>query len=265
MTSAGRSSGIGGRLLTTLALAVTLLGTAVGVGAFGGVATQDAGGGAFAADATHLAPAGTAFSIWSVIYLGLAAYTVQQWWDGEDRRRLRALAIASMLLNAAWLLVVQAGWVMLSVLVIAALLAVLVLLQGRLAAQPPSGILERIVVDGTFGLYLGWVCVATGANIAAALRSVGLVSPAQVGASTATALVLLVLATAAGAMLCVRTSRRAGRGPIALPAALVWGLAWIAVGRLTDAPHSALVGGAAIAAAVLIAVTAVQLIRTPRP
>ena len=74
------------------------------------------------------------------------------------------------MLNASWLLVTQVGWLWASVGVIATLALVLGLLARRLTAIPAGGgagppWVERLVVDGTFGLYLGWVSVATVANI----------------------------------------------------------------------------------------------------
>ncbi len=56
--------------------------------------------------------------------------------------------------------------------VIVALVLVLGLLVVRLTEVPGRrGPLDLLVVDGTFGLYLGWVSVATAANVAAALVS----------------------------------------------------------------------------------------------
>ena len=56
---------------------------------------------ALAADATLLAPAGPAFSIWSIIYIGLAAYTIWQWFPAnavtERTRRTGWLIAVSML------------------------------------------------------------------------------------------------------------------------------------------------------------------------
>src|SRR5699024_8819232 len=91
------------RLAVTVSFAVAMLGTAVGVGAFGGTPMQEAAGGLLGADATHLAPATPAFMLWSVIYVGLGAYCLWQWWDPADARGIAVPAIASLLLNAAWL------------------------------------------------------------------------------------------------------------------------------------------------------------------
>ena len=92
------------QVAVTLAEVFCVIGTLVGVGVIG-TRVEESSGGALAADATLLAPAGPAFSIWSVIYLGLLGYTVWQWLPEQATdRRHRAigwLAAASMVLNAA--------------------------------------------------------------------------------------------------------------------------------------------------------------------
>ncbi|WP_235436303.1 tryptophan-rich sensory protein [Arthrobacter sp. RIT-PI-e] len=234
---------------------VSLLGPLIGFGLVGSQVNESSGGD-LSSDATLIAPGGPAFSIWSVIYLGLFVYTILQWLPSRARDpRIRAtgwLAALSMLLNAAWLVVTQQGWIWVSVLVIIALLATLVQLVRRLADRPaPSSVVDRIVVDGTFGLYLGWVAVATAANIAAALVSSGVAATGS-GAEWASAALVLLLAGA----LTLLQSRVGGRW--AVTAASVWGLAWIAVARLSDQPESTVVAVAAVVAALLVpSVTAV--------
>ena len=160
------------QVVVIVSMVLALVGSAIGSGAFGGVAIQDASGGALSADSTLLAPGTSAFSIWSVIYTGLLAYAVFQALPKQaarDRhRRIGWLAAASLLLNAAWILSVQAGLLALSVPVIAALLVVLVAIVLRLGRA--GGLVDRVVVDGVFGLYLGWVAIATVANVAAVLQ-----------------------------------------------------------------------------------------------
>ncbi len=160
----------------TAAEVFCVLGTLVGVGVLG-TRVAESSGGALAADATLLAPAGPAFAIWTPIYLGLAGFTVYQWLPtqaAEPRHRAVGwLAAASMVLNAAWLLVTQQDWIWVSVLVMAALVACLGLLVRRLEEHPSYGHGETVLVDGTFGLYLGWVAVAACANVTAALVASG--------------------------------------------------------------------------------------------
>lgn len=241
------------RLAVLAAEVFCILGTLVGTGVIG-QRVEDSAGGALSDEATLIAPAGPAFSIWTPIYVGLLAYTVWQLGPRNTARdRTRAtgwLAAASMVLNATWLLVTQQDWIWASVVVIVVLWGVLFVLVSRLGRHPARGWVERLVVDVTFGLYLGWVTVATAANVAAAL----LASGTELGVRTnpVVAVGALVLVTAAGVWLA---GRLGGRWPVA--AALAWGLAWISVGRLVGEPRSALTGlGAAVGAAVVLAASA---------
>ncbi|CAM3538705.1 tryptophan-rich sensory protein [Occultella aeris] len=244
------------RIAVTVSFVVCVLGSMVGVGVFGGTPIAEAAGGLLAADSTHLAPASGAFSIWTAIYIGLGCYTVWQWWD-DDTRALAWPAITSMLLNAAWILVVQAGWVFGSVLVIAVLLGVLALLFVRCLRRRPSSAIEAVVTDGVFGLYLGWVCVAICANIAAALAGAGFDG---FGSPQWWSVGVLAVATVVGVALA-----RFSRGRLAVAASLAWGLAWIAIARTVSEPSSTVVAIAAGAAAGVVALTAVVArVRAPR-
>lgn len=243
------------RQITVAASAVfAIVGAFVGSGAAGGTPIQDAAGGALAADATLIAPATPAFSVWSVIYLGLLAYAVWQFLPGqssaERHRRLGYLVAASLVLNGLWILSIQFDLLPLSVPIIAALLVVLVLAFLRAIALPPLSRTDALLTDGTIGLYLGWVCVATAANITAFLVASGFTgfgAPPELWS-----VALLVVVAAIGIALAFR-----GSGRIAPALTLCWGLVWVAVGRLAGEPHSLSTGIAAATAAVLILVVTV--------
>lgn len=236
------------QLAVTASEIACVLGTLVGMGVIG-ERVQESSGGALSATATLIAPAGPAFSIWTLIYIGLAAYTVWQWSPraavSPRNRSVGWLAAASMLLNATWLLVTQGGWLWASVAVIVALVAVLGLLVQRLTSLAPAGRIETLVLDCTFGLYLGWVAVATCANITATLVAQG-VRLAAPWTEVAAVIVLLV-AGAVGVLLA-----RAFGGRLAVAGAMAWGLAWIAVGRLATEPRSTATAVAALVAAALV-------------
>ncbi len=150
---ATRSSDLLRQITVTVSLVVCIVGSMIGVGVFGGTPIAQAAGGALAADSTLLAPATPAFSIWSVVYTGLAAFTVWQWLPSQRssmrQRSLGWIVAVSMILNAAWILSVQAGWLLLSVLVILALLMTLVLAFLRYSQSPAGSWVEAVVVDGT--------------------------------------------------------------------------------------------------------------------
>ncbi|HYN66039.1 MAG TPA: tryptophan-rich sensory protein [Ornithinibacter sp.] len=236
------------QVAVTVAQVCCVIGTLVGVGVIG-TRVAESSGGALAADATLIAPAGPAFAIWTPIYLGLAAFTVFQWLPtqtAEPRHRaIGWLAAVSMLLNAAWLLVTQQGWIWASVVVMAALVATLGVLVQRLEEHRSYGHGETVLVDGTFGLYLGWVAVAACANVTAALVAGG-VDPGGYAAQLA-AVVVIAVAAGVGVVL----ARRLG-GRWAVAVAMAWGLLWIAWGRLAAEPRSVVVALAAVAAAVVV-------------
>jgi hypothetical protein len=242
-------------VVVTAVLAIVL--AAYGSGAFGGVSVSDAAGGALSATATTVAPATTAFSIWSVIYLGLVAYAIYQALPGQRavtrHRRLGYWVAASLLLNAAWLFAaVQLGSVWLGAVVIVALLLVLARIFVILFHTASSGWVDAVVTDGTLGLYLGWVSVATVANIAAGLVDAGFDGFDFTAGFWSS--VVLGVAALVGVVLAF-----AGRGRIAPALSLSWGLAWIAVGRLTGEPENVGAGGAAIGAAAVVLVVTIAV------
>ena len=127
----------------------------------------------------------------------------------------------------------------------ATLVVSLGLLVRRLEEHRSYGHGETVLVDGTFGLYLGWIAVAACANVTAALVASG-VDPGGYAAQLA-AVVVIAVAAGVGVLL----ARRLG-GRWAVAGALAWGLLWIAWGRLVDQPRSVLVALAAVVAAVVV-------------
>lgn len=240
------------RIIVTAAAAVWVGGTVPGFGAVGG-GVEEQGGGLFSDHATLIAPAGPAFSIWSLVYAGLAGYVVWQWLPATRTstwaRVTRRPAAAAIALNGAWLLVVFAGWLWVSVVVMVGIVVSLRLVLRATSGLPRGGWPTRLLVSSTFGLYLGWICVATCANIASALVGAGI--PPTGPAAAWTTVVVLALVVLVAARLLRRTGHRWFRGPLA--AAIVWGTAWIAVGRLTGELRSDLVGAAAALTAVVVA------------
>ena len=244
------------QVVVLVSAVIAVVGSFIGSGAAGGTPIQDAAGGALAADATPIAPAGPAFSIWSVIYLGLIAYAIWQLLPrqrSDPRQRVLGYPIAvTLLLNAAWILSIQFGALALSVPIIVVLLAALVYAFFLTLRTRPKTVVEAIVADGTVGLYLGWVCVATAANITAFLVDAGFTGwgiPRDVWSVG-----VVAVAGAVGVLLAVR-----GRGRLAPAASLSWGLAWVAVARLGGEPHSVATGVAAVVAVVVVLVTTVAI------
>lgn len=227
-------------VLVTSLLAIA--GAFIGSGAFVGTPIQDAAGGWLDADSTLIAPARPAFGIWSVIYTGLLAFALWQLLPAQRvaprHRRIGYAVAASLVLNALWIGVVQFDLLGLSVVVIVVLLAVLAWVFVQIRRMPPRSALDALITDGSIGLYLGWVVVATAANATAALAAAGFdgwgIAPVVWAA------IVVAVATGVGVAIGI-----AGRGRIAPMLSLCWGLAWVGVARLTDEPASRITGIAA--------------------
>ncbi|MBN9631793.1 MAG: tryptophan-rich sensory protein [Actinobacteria bacterium] len=239
-----------------VATVVALAGALYGSGAAGGRPIPQVAGGAFAPDATLVAPAGPAFAIWSVIYAGLAGYAVWQALPSQAaRRRQRAVGywlVGSLLLDAAWILCAQAGLLALSVAVIVLLLVALVVTFSRLRHDPGESTADAVLLDGTVGLFLGWVIVAAVANIAAWLRAAGF---AGFGVSPSLwAVALLIVVAVIGCALAFWD-----RGRLTPAFAAAWGLVWIAVARAQDGLQEDVVAASALAAGILIVLVTVAV------
>jgi benzodiazapine receptor len=117
-------------------------------------------------------PAGYVFAIWGIIYLALIGFTVYQALPAQKNNpRLQNISywfFLSSLLNGIWVILWQYGQVTLSVLVMLGLLYSLLMVytRSKIGIVRPKGI-ESWALDIPFGIYLGWLSVATIANIAA--------------------------------------------------------------------------------------------------
>ena len=118
----------------------------------------------------YFVPAGYVFAIWGVIYIGWIAFTIFQFQASQTEsprlRRLGYLFAISNLANAAWLFCWHYNRFGLSVLVMLVLLGLLLASYLRLDVNRASvSRVEFWSVDVLFSIYLGWITVATVANI----------------------------------------------------------------------------------------------------
>ena len=193
----------------------------------------------------YFVPAGYVFAIWGIIYIGWIAFTVFQFQPAQKEsprlRRLGYLFAISNLANAAWLFCWHYNLFGLSVLVMLVLLGLLLASYLRLNVnQTPVSVLEYWSVDVLFSVYLGWITVATVANITDWLYFIGWDGfgiPAQTWA-------VIMLAVASLLGLGMATTRR----DVGYLAVLVWAFVGIAV-KQTSAPS--VVTSAWIAAALM--------------
>lgn len=178
---------------------------------------------------TYVVPAGYAFSIWSLIFLLTVVYAV---WQARPARRadplLRRvgwLTAGAMLGNTVWELIFPQGWFALSVLVIGGILAALIGVVARTAPRRHAlSATERALVWVTFSIFLGWITVATVANVAMAGLALG-----WTGAPLTAEVWGIIMIAAAGVIAAGVTWRTGGNAGYALT--VVWALVAVFVAR----------------------------------
>lgn len=191
----------------------------------------------------YFVPAGYVFAIWGVIYIGWIAFTIFQLQTSQKEsprlRRLGYLFATSNLANAAWLFCWHYNQFGLSVLVMLALLALLIASYLQLNVNRTSVTrVEYWSVDILFSIYLGWITVATVANIADWLYFVewnGFGISAQIWA-----IIMLSVASLLGLVMALK------QRDAAYLVVLVWAFIGIAVKQVTE-PMLVLIGWIAAA------------------
>lgn len=236
-----------------VAVAFAIVCAVIGVGLVGGIPIKEAQGGALDADGSFLAPGRPAFGIWSVIYLGLIAYAVWQAAPSQravGRHRWLGWWIAgTAVLNGLWLVASQVGPLWSTVVMIVLLLVALALTFRRavITKEPQSSWLDAFLIDGVTGLHLGWVSVATVANVAALLTDL---APNWWAAAAPTwAIAGLVVVLLAGLVTAGMTRWR-----VTPALAMAWGCLWIGIERLVGEPYGVAAGVTALVVAGLLVV-----------
>jgi len=123
-------------------------------------------------------PAGYVFAIWGIIYIGWIAFTIYQFLPAQkENPRLRRLGYwfaLSGIFNAAWLFCWHYNQFGLSVLVMLILLGLLIASYLKLnVGRTTVSVVEKWCEDIPFSVYLGWITVATVANITDYLYLIG--------------------------------------------------------------------------------------------
>lgn len=119
---------------------------------------------------TVITPAGYAFSIWGLIYIGLIAFSIFQAMpmQRDNFKKIRTPFLISCLANCVWIFLWHHEQIVASVCAMLVLLASLIAVNINLSAK--DSFLARI----PFGIYFGWICVATIANISICLSYLGM-------------------------------------------------------------------------------------------
>lgn len=195
---------------------------------------------------TYFVPAGYVFSIWGLIYLALIGFAVYQALpsqrDNPRLRRVGYLFALSCAANVAWIFLWHYERFPLTLVAMAALLVLLIAIYLRLGiGRGPVSAAERWLVRVPFSIYLGWITVATIANVTQLLDYLNWggwgISP------EAWTVIMLIAATTITAAVLF------SRGDVAFGLVIVWAVAGIAV-KHAGTP---IVAGAAWAATAAVA------------
>jgi len=188
----------------------------------------------------YFAPAGYVFSIWGLIYLALIAFAIYQALpaqrDNPLLKRIGYLYALSCLANGAWIFLwhyERFAWTLV-VMVVLLLSLIAIYLRVGIGRRRVSNA-DKWFVQIPFSIYLGWITVATVANVTALLSALqwdgwGLDPRAWA------AIVIVVAAAIASAVGITR-------GVIGYGLVIIWALIGIAK-KHSDTPPVAITAGA---------------------
>lgn len=168
---------------------------------------------------TNITPAGYAFSIWSLIYAGLIAFSIYQALPKNTAkfRSIRTVYLVSCVLNCAWLYFWSQEMLWVCFVVITLLLATLFFINSKLKTTESYG--EFWFAKFPFGIYFGWVTAATLVNLMIALVS----QKAAFADSILFGAVFIFIAATLGVLVRIKLTN------YFYPLAIAWALTAIAV------------------------------------
>jgi hypothetical protein len=209
-------------------------------------------------------PAGLTFSIWGLIYLLLAGYSIAAVVGAFSKKPAAIWTAAdgwifslNMAANAGWIFAWQYRHVGIALALMLVILASLVWLEERNASRTRSlngaesaGSVRRFLSSTPINAYLGWICVATIANVTAFLVKSGWNG---FGIDPRAWTVALIAAGLAVGLLLVFLRRA-----VAAPLVVVWAYAGIVLKRTqTDCESTKIVWIAAGTAAIVLLAAAI--------
>jgi hypothetical protein len=205
----------------------------------------------------YFVPAGYVFAIWGLIYLGLILLAIYQLLPAQRAnprlQRVRGALIVSCVANSAWIFLWHYELFPWTLLVMGALLVSLLVIYLRLGiGRAATTVGERWLVRVPVSIYLGWVTVATIANVTSVLENARW-SGWGIAPATWAVIMLAVGALVAWAMSLTRRDA-------AYDLVLIWAFVGIAL------KHAAtpLVAGAAWVATVAVVVALGVAVRAGR-
>jgi len=180
---------------------------------------------------TLITPAGYVFSIWGIIYILLGVFIVYQALPSQQGKGFQSkigwLFVASSLLNCIWLFLWQFEFLTFTLLIMFLLLTSLIFIYVRVGiGKIKAPIIEKLAVYVPFSIYLGWITIASVANVATVLVSLnwgGFGLNAQIWTTLIVILVLIIT------ILVIAT-----RKDIAFTLVIIWALVGIGFNHSSD-------------------------------
>lgn len=182
-------------------------------------------------------PAGLTFSIWSLIYLLLFIFFVTDLINAFPKKenkfdslkcKHRLFIGFSCILNMFWIVLWHYEWVLLSVGVMLGLLSILIYLFLYTNALKLNSVWSYIPIQLTFSVYLGWITVATIANITAWLVHVNWY---PLGLSANSWVHILIFTICIITLLIIFKRKN-----LAFPLVIIWALLGIILKRKSSSP-----------------------------
>ena len=151
-------------------------------------------------------PAGFTFSIWGLIYLFLIAYAIYQLLPRNKYRttfdRINRHFVINCAANTFWILCWHFEFITLSLVLMTVILTSLIGIYRYILPGKLQGVRDHLFVKIPFSLYLGWITVATLANISIEQTVIGMDN--WIMTKTVWVFVELALAGAVGTVMVIR-------------------------------------------------------------
>ena len=206
-------------------------------------------------------PAGLTFSIWGVIYISLIAFGIYQlvnvFKDNkneiENLKKIGLYLIVGSFANILWVFLWHYEQVFLCLIFMIILLISLIIIYIKLNIGIfDVDIKEKMFMHVPFSIYLGWITVATIANITAVLVKL------NVGelylAEEIWTILLLIITTLLTLIVLFK------RKDVAYSIVIIWALLGIAIKRLSDDPIYGIQNNIAYIAIIMIVVIFIGII-----
>lgn len=193
-------------------------------------------------------PAGITFAIWGLIYLLLAIFVVLQYLPKFSSSLVtNFLFINSCVLNCYWIISFHYDQLFLSLIIMVALVAILTMINIRLDSEK-NNFLKLV-----FGVYLGWLEIATIANVTALLVASGWDG---LGVDQVTWAIVII---ASGIVISSITIIRLNNPYLAI--SVIWAFYGIVLKRSADEPNIVLAAEIAMVAVALSTLYSIFRIR----